>query len=54
MNPRISEKINYLSEFICNEINEGSLVNEFFREDGTLEQVDIYENGVYKNSKQMN
>ena len=27
MNPRISEKINYLSEFICNEISEDSSFN---------------------------
>ena len=52
MNPRISEKINYLSEFIYNEINEDSLVSngrrliEELRDDWKLNQLDFSDENV--------
>ena len=52
MNPRISEKINYLSEFICNEIDEDSLVSngrrliEELRDDWKLNRLDFSDENV--------
>ena len=52
MNPRISEKINYLSEFICNEIDEDSLVSngrrliEELRDEWKLNRLDFSDENV--------